>query len=209
MLCSQSDVEALRQIDVTAEPDPTILALIQHAEGIVMGITSRRFDPVETLEWDVADLEQEDGVVYLPHYPVHTLTMVNAEGQPMVEGEAFHWQTRGKVYRAGAGTGVMTWDWQYNVGRGGWPWVPGTLITYAGGFDDPDDPDNPVPQDLRTVAAQITSMLFDSGAAGGPGIQSESLGGWSVSYRGIEDQLTKSQMTTLRRYAHRLPVIAY
>jgi hypothetical protein len=204
-LCTQADIEALRQIDVTAEPDPTITALIRHAEGIIEGLSGRRFDPVTDEVLLVEDAPEVDGMVYLPHFPVTAVTMADAEDDPLVEGEAFAWNTKGVVYHLGAGTGIMTWDWQYHVPRHAIPWTPGTSITYTGGAADVND----VPQDLRTVCAQIAASLYDAGAAGSPGIQSESLGGWSVSYSRGADDLTKYQMAVIRRYAHRMPIVVY
>lgn len=206
-LCTQADIEALRQIDVTAEPDPTITALIRHAEGIIEGLSGRRFDPVTDLELLVEEAPEVDGQVFLPHFPVTAVAMEDPEGAPLEDGTNFAWNTKGVVYHLGFGTGVYTWDWQYHVPRYAVPWRPGHLITYSGGAGDPDDPDSQIPQDLRTLCAQITVGLFNMGAAGGPGIQSESLGGWSVSYAQIEDSLTKWQMAVIRRYAHRMPVI--
>jgi hypothetical protein len=209
-LCTQADIEVLRQIDVTAEPDPTITALIRHAEGIIEGLSGRRFDEVADLELLVEDAPEVDGMVYLPHFPVTAVAMALPDATVLEDGTNFAWGTKGVVYHLGFGTGVMTWDWQYHVPRVGLPWMPGTTITYSGGAGDPDDPDSLVPQDLRTVCAQIAAMLYDAGAAGSPGIQSESLGGWSVSYAaGVADNLSKYQMAVIRRYSHRMPVIAY
>ena len=46
MLCTQADVEALRFLDFTNEPDPQITALIGHAEGVLEGVLGRRFEQV-------------------------------------------------------------------------------------------------------------------------------------------------------------------
>lgn len=209
-LCTQADVEALRQIDVTNEPDPTIQALIRHAEGIIEGISARRFDPVTDLELFVEDAPEVDGQVYLPHFPVTAVAMTDPEAEPLEDGTHFAWTTKGVVHHLGAGTGVYTWDWQYNVPSRAIPWQPGTVITYSGGAGDPDDPESLIPQALRTVCAQIAASLFDAGAAGSPGIQSESLGGWSVSYApGVVESLSKYQLQVIRRVAHRIPIIAY
>jgi len=204
-LCTQADIEALRQIDVTNEPDPTITALIRHAEGIIEGLTGRQFVPVVDLEVLVSDVGEVDGVVRLPHYPITDLAMEGFDGNPLVENEQYAWDSFGLVHHLGSGTGITTWDWQYNVGPFGSPWLPGTLITYTGGAENPDE----VPQDLRTLCAQIAASLYDTGAAGSPGIQSESLGGWSVSYSPGADELSKTQMAVIRRYMHKTPIVAY
>lgn len=206
MLCSQADLEVLRQIDVTAEPDPVVTALIRHAEGILEGLTGRRFDPVVDLELAIEDSLYEDGIIYLPHYPILDVVVTDPEGTDL-DPERYHFTPGGQLYVLGVGTGVYTWDWQFHVSRG-LPWLPGTVITYSGGVDDPAE----APQDLRTLCAQITASLFDIGAAnaaGGPGVQSEALGGWSVSYKMVEDNLSPQQLKVARRYHHRVPIVAF
>jgi hypothetical protein len=205
-LCSQSDLEALRQIDVTAEPDPTITALIVHAEGILEGLTRRRFDPVTGFEVAMEEAKFVDGRVYLEHFPIDPASVVvSVDAVPM--DPARYWANyNGQVMFGGAGTGVYTWDWQYHLPRGGGPsFLPNTVIAYDGGIDDPAE----APQDLRTLCSQILVNLFDRGAltaAAGPGVRSVSLGGFQESYGLTEEDLTSTQMAVVRRYRHKIPV---
>lgn len=210
MLCSQSDIEALRQVDITDEPDVTITALIRHAEGILEGATGRRFDPVAAEVLRIEDADWVDGAVYLPHYPVDSVVVKDADGVAL-PADQFVIRPFGTVTNMGVGTGSYTWDWQYNVGSGtrAAPWPAGYTLEVTGGITDPDD----TPQDLRTLCAQIAADLFDAGLAasqGGNVLQSESLGGWSVAFRSAAAQyeLSSIQKKIVRKYSHKRPVVA-
>jgi hypothetical protein len=203
-LCTQADVEALRQIDVTAEPDATITKLIELAEGELEGLTDRLFGEVTDLELSIDDLTEQDGVVYLPHYPITTLVVEDADDNAYTEGTDYHLDSFGKVIPLRGATGVMTWDWQYHRStQAAWP--VGTTFTVTGGAAA--DASN-VPGDLRRLAAEVAATLFDRGTVP-QGVQQEALGGWSAGYRSIDSQLTKQQMRTVRRYRHHVPVVAF
>lgn len=206
-LCSQADLEALRQ-DIANEPGATVAALIRHAEGLLEGWSGRIFQP-ETVTWDAEELPYADGAFYLPHFPVDPETVVvNAPDATVIDPAHYSVTPSGVLRVLGYGSGVYAWDWQYHtMPRGLIPWRPGTTITYTGGATDPDE----VPQALRTLCAQVVVQLFDRAAAAaeaGPGIISEGLGGWNVTYAQMtEDDLTPGQRRILRRYAHQVPVI--
>lgn len=204
-LCTQSDIEALRQIDVTAEPDGTIATLISLAEGKLEGLTGRQFGSVTDEAFKVENLPEVDGVVYLPPFPIDSAAVVDADDNPYTADTDYHLNPLGRVYRLGAGTGVMTWDWQFHVPVTPTPWPAGTTIKITGG--GAEDAAN-VPRDLRSLCAEIAALLYDKGTAPGA-LQSESLGGWAAGYRAVDTELDKQQMQVVRKYSHSLPVIAY
>ncbi len=209
-LCKQIDIEILRQVDVTAEPDTAVATLILMAQGLIEGECKRLFGDVTDEEVLVEDTQTVDTTVYLPHFPITALEITDPELGVLVVDVDYHLHPSGRVLRLGTGTGIYTWDWQYNIGTDVTHWRRGTNLKYSGGFDDPDTDE--VPQDLRTLCAQVAGRLFDDGvisAEGGAGIQSETAGGWSVSYQAVIDDLSKSQKQILRRYRHKVPVVAF
>lgn len=211
-LCSQADIEALRQIDITAEPDATATALIGLAEGILEGVSGRRFDPVADQVLAVEEASWSEGSILLPHYPVAAVEVRDPDDTPL-DSSRYLLRNFGVVSNMGFGTGISTWDWQYHVRSSSGleaPWPRGYTVVYTGGIDDPDD----APRDLRTLCAQVAADLFDAGSAsiasGGGALQSESLGGWSVSFRQAARgyELTPTQRKIARSYAHKLSVVA-
>lgn len=193
-LCSQSDIEALRQIEFTLDPDPMLADLIRQAEGIIEGVTGRSFAVVANAEVETDILDQTDGLIWLETYPVTAVALATADGDP-IDASRFQWQSDGRIRRPST-FGAMTWAWQFEAYTSH-RWPTGTVITYSGGASDPDE----IPQDLRTLCAEITADLFDRGAGTGPaGVVSESLGGWSASYQRAAGNLTVQQRKIVRRY---------
>ncbi len=153
------------------------------------------------------DLEERDGTLYVETYPI-TAISIDSQGATLVEGTDYHLNPFGVVTRLGAGTGVYTWDWQYNT-SGRPSWLVGDTLTVSGGFDDPDA--DGVPKDLRLLCAQIAAYLFDRGApsgSGAAGVLQETLSGWTVTYSLTERDLTPAQLKTVRKYRHNIPVVA-
>ncbi len=210
-LCNQADIEILRQVDVSAEPDSAVTTLILMAQSLLEGECKRLFGDVTDEVVLVEDTQMVDATIYLPHFPITALEITDPELGVLTVDVDYHLHPSGRVLRLGTGTGIMTWDWQYNIGTDATHWKRGTSLKYSGGFDDPEaDPE--VPQDLRTLCAQVAGRLFDDGvvsAEGGAGVQSETVGGWSVSYLAVVDDLTKSQKKILRSYQHHVPVVAF
>lgn len=207
-LCSQLDLEVLRQIDVTAEPDPTVEATIRLAEGILEGESARRFDPVTDLVALVQDLQTVDHSLYLPHFPITALEITDPELGVLVAGTHYHLEPKGRVVRLGLGTGVLAWDWQYHLPPHPTGWRIDTSVKYSGGIDDPAD----APRDLRSLCAQMAARVWDEAvisAEGGAGIQAETIGAWSVSYKAMGLDLTPQQKRTLNHYTHKMPVVAF
>lgn len=196
-LCSQADIEALRQIDITAEPDSTITALIRMAEGILEGVTGRSFAVVTDAEVDPATLDQTDGLIWLETYPVTAVAITDADDVAYTLNTHYFWNQSGKIRRLGVMGSSSTWTWQYEPFKTP-RWPTGTTITYSGGASDPDE----IPNDLRTLCAQVAADLFDMGAGAGPsGVVQESLGGWSATYQRLAGNLTDQQKKIARRYA--------
>lgn len=209
-LCNQLDIEALRQVDISAEPDATIDILIRHAEGILEGVCARKFDLVTDEVVLVEDSQVVDHTIFMVHFPISVIEITDPQLGVLTAEVDYHLHPSGRVTRLGVGTGVETWDWQYNISAGAPHWKRGTSIKYTGGVDDPDIDDPP--QDLRTLCAQVAARLFDDGvvsAEGGAGVQSETVGGWSVSYQAVIDDLSRSQKQILRRYQHDVPIVAF
>lgn len=209
-LCNQLDIEALRQVDITTEPDTIISTLIRHAEGLLEGVCARRFDLVTDEIVLVEDTQVVDVTIYMVHFPIAAIEITDPQLGILTAEVDYHLHPSGRVTRLGTGTGVSTWDWQYNLSSGVPHWAVGTSIKYTGGVGDPDV-DSP-PQDLRTLCAQVAARLFDEGvvsAEGGAGVQSETIGGWSVSYQAVIDDFSRAQRQILRRYRHDVPVVAF
>src|SRR5690606_5956628 len=159
-LCSQSDIEALRQIDFTNDPDGTVAQIIRLAEGILEGVTGRSFTPVVD-EVVLADgLRQTDGLIWLETFPVTAVAVSAADGSSYTVNTHFTWDRSGRIRRLGHGGQAWTWTWQYEPWTGP-AWPKGTTITFSGGASDPDD----VPGDLRMLCAEVAADLFDKGAA--------------------------------------------
>ena len=193
-LCSQADIEALRQIEFTNDPDPMVAEIIRHAEGILEGITGRSFAVVTDAEIVADTLEQTDGLMWLETYPVSAVALSDADGDP-IDATHYLWDRDGRIRRPTLHASA-SFTWQFEPWRTG-RWPTGTVITYSGGAADPDD----VPMDLRTLCAQVAADLFDMGAGAGPaGIVQESLGGWSATYQRLAGNLTDQQKRTARRY---------
>lgn len=211
-VCSQADLEALRQIDVIAEPEAIVTALIRHAEGIVEGLCQRRFDPVAGFEIPIEQASWVGGSVYLPHYPITSVEVELADAS-LLDASRYHLHPFGRLTSPSSGVAARTWGWEWNIkpdsiGVPVAPFPPGSVIRYDGGISDPDDS----PRDLRTLVAQVTADLFDLGAAAalsGGGVQSETIGSWSVSYQTRAGNLTRQQTKTAQRYRHKMPVAAY
>jgi|SRR5690554_3171302 hypothetical protein len=195
-LCSQSDIEALRQIDFTNDPDGTVAQIIRLAEGILEGVTGRSFTPVVD-EVVLADgLRQTDGLIWLETFPVTAVAVSAADGSSYTVNTHFTWDRSGRIRRLGHGGQAWTWTWQYEPWTGP-AWPKGTTITFSGGASDPDD----VPGDLRMLCAEVAADLFDKGAAAGPaGVVQESLGGWAATYQRLAGNLTDQQLKIARRY---------
>lgn len=193
-LCSQSDIETLRQIEFTLDPDPTVANLIRLAEGTLEGVTRRSFKVVSGVEVETDSLNQSDGLIWLETYPVSAVALESADGDT-IPSSSYMWRADGRIRRPTSGM-AATWSWQYEPFRSH-RWPPGTVITYSGGASDPDD----IPADLRMLCAEIAADLFDKGAGAGPaGVVQESLGGWSATYQRLAGNLTDQQKKIARRY---------
>lgn len=191
-LCDLPDVEA--QLGSELADDYTRIAtLIEQAQGILEGLTGRLFTQVTSLEVDTADLRQQDGVIWLASYPLTAVAIAPSSGDPYVDGTHYSWQTDGRIRRLGAG-GDPSFSWAWEPLRGA-AWPVGTTITYSAGF--PDDASG-VPQDLRTLCAQVAADMYAN--RGANGVTQESLGSWSASYITRSGNLTDQQEKILRRY---------
>lgn len=193
-LCSQADIEALRQIDFTNVPDETVAALIRHAEGILEGVTGRRFAPAADAVVSTNSYAQPDGILWLEIFPLTAVEILNSDGDPYTLNTHYVWSADGRIRRLGYGSASFTWAWE------AWrtpEWPVGTTIKYSGGAADPND----VPQDLRTLCAEIAADLFDLGSSQGPaGVTQESLGAWSASYQRRAGNLSEQQQKIAARY---------
>lgn len=208
MLCTQTDIETLRQIDFSIDDDPKVAALIRHAEGILEGLTNRRFERVvdqaslgESLAWGV------DGMLWVPQYPLESVSIVDSTGST-VPSTSYLWRETGEIVpRSLSGLVAETWTWEIEPFRSPARLMRGTVTYTAGPLADASN----VPQDLRTICAQLAADLFDMGqasASGGAGIRQESLGDFSVTYQAAAGNLTDQQREALRKYTRRQRSIA-
>jgi len=199
MLCTVEDVEALLGSDITAETD-RVTDLILQAQGIIEGVSGRRFDEVIDVEITTDGLNQQDGVIWLETYPLAAVAIEDASGAPFTVDSQFTWQSGGRIRRLGV-SAAFAWAWE-SLSSPSWP--VGTTITYSGGF-----PVSAVgvPRDLRTLAAQVTVDLFSHTSQN---VRQESLGPWSASYAPRSGNLSEQQAKIAQKYRrvrHSVPMI--
>lgn len=145
-LCLQADVEKIGQVDFTAEPEPAVTLWIAAATTAIEQFCGRLFE--ET----AATSETVDGsgqtTIRVAGYPVTAVNTVTEDGTALVEGDDYFWYTDGRIIRSVSG--------QYDR-----PWIPyrqSIIINYDYGWNT-----TTVPDDLRTVCANIVLRIFRAG----------------------------------------------
>lgn len=220
MLCTQADVEHRLQWDITAEPDPTITALIADAQATIEAEVGR---PLES----GPRTETFDGgpiTLFLRFTPVTAVETVTEDGTPLTETD-FMFKANGRLIRTTEAGFQTTWRTRK---------PQAITVEYTGGYvaasEESSSSSSPSSDDplhllalehLGSICAEMVARAFrkgadsaaiPAGAAGG--LQSVSLAGSdTVTYAtGGEAEelaqfiyLTDNEKLQLARYKN-LPV---
>lgn len=145
-LVTQAELEQFGQVDFTNEPDTAVGLYIAAAQKAVENHCGRLFERqagrVDTLDGSAGRH------LWLPLYPIHTITSVTEDTTALTEGSDFlTYSSLGRLTR-------MSGDWE-------WSWTAkrqSVVVTYTAGYEDGQEED--IPADLKWVVANVCLRLF-------------------------------------------------
>lgn len=145
LLATQADFEMYGHLDVTAEPDASIIARLESASARIESYCHRVFASGTVTN------EVHDGgtaTLFLRQPPVESITTV-VENSVTLAGTDYMFYPDGRLVRVSAG-------YPYPIGWYGLPQI--VVVTYVGGFD-------PIPADVRDTCVRMAARGFEYGVA--------------------------------------------
>jgi hypothetical protein len=206
-LCTQADVEAKLQWDITADPDPVVTALITDAQALIEAEVGRTLESAATTEL----IDGGGAAIFLSRFPVTAITTVTEDGTVLTAGADYLlYEKAGKLIRVSGSHQIY---WRTTKAQG-------IEVVYTGGYLLADHPSEL--EHLGSICAEVVARAFRRGAdsaaipAGAAGaIQSLALDGSdSVTYATSGEGagggglnafvfLTDDERTQLDRYKRR------
>lgn len=183
MLCTQTDVEQLLQIDFGSDPDPVVATLIAQSSAIIEAHLQRPVLKATVIE--VFDADGRTSILRVTTPPVTGTPQVTEDGTVLVDGTDYFWYPNGAFYRTYATAGFDRW------------WKRGRQIVeiqYDGGYTT-------VPADIARACANMVARAFQAGAfalaEGVPlGARSLSLADQSVTLDDRVSNVTSPSLTS-------------
>lgn len=168
MTVEQFDVEAILGRDLTTAETERVDRLIEMAEAQVESLIPGFAIATGTASDEVVAYNDPD-VMWTRRYPVSAVTSFAVDGNA-VDAADYRWNEMGEIQLLGGGR-LNSWE----VNLRAFPVNPTVTITYDYGIW-------PLGADVAAAVAAVVAALLRGQAAGSIGIQSESLGAYSVSY---------------------------
>lgn len=167
--CSAGDLQDFLQLTISNN-----VAALRAIEGATAAIQNYCRQSLVYVAGDVVTLRARgQETLILPEQPVTAVASIVENGTTLVNDRDYTWEPSG-----------LLWRW----GRSGWCWssanpnTPGAVVaTYSHGYQV-------YPQPLREVCLRSASRAYQSGLrtaalAGVPGVQSEQLPDYTISYQ--------------------------
>ena len=192
--CSQTDIEALLQIDLTGH-EAAASAAIAQASAYIQAYTDQVLEEVDDDE-AVFDGPARDRRLFLPQLPVTEIAEVVEDDEVLTVDDDYKLGAHGLLWRIGA-------YWASGIQN--------ISVTYKHGYAT-------IPADIAAVCARVAARIYQAGlraaeTGGVAGIQSTTLGDYSVAYATGGNEavagvtaappLLPTEMAILDRYAIR------
>lgn len=192
--CTQADIENLLQMDLSGHEVAATAAIMQ-ARAYIQAYTDQMLEKVEDDEV-VFDGPARDRRLFLPELPVIAVSEVVEEDEVLTVDDDYKLGAHGILWRIGA-------YWASGIQN--------ISVTYTHGYAA-------IPEDIVAVCARVAARIYQAGlrasdTGGVAGVQSTTLGDYSVAYATSGDEavagvtaappLLPTEMALLDRYAPR------
>lgn len=168
MTVAQFDVEAILGRDLTSAEETRVDRLIEMAESQVESLIPGFAIATGTATAERIAYDDPD-VMWTKRYPVAAVTSLSVDGSDLDVSD-YQWSEFGEIRLLGGG---RLNSWEMNLRSFPSSAVVTTTYDY-GAF--------PLSADVAAAVAAVVAALLRAQAAGSIGVQSESLGAYSVSY---------------------------
>lgn len=168
-LCTVEDLSLFLHLEI-----PTTAEVLRAIEGATAAVQNYCRQQLVSVANDVVTLRSRgQETLILPEQPVTAVASVVENGVALVNDQDYTWEANGLLWRWS-----RWWPWSTVTS----PSVPGTVVvTYSHGYAV-------IPQPLREVCIRAASRAYQSGLrtaalSGVPGVQSEALPDYTISYQ--------------------------
>lgn len=168
MTVAQTDIEAILGRDLTAAEETRVVRLTAMAEAQVESMLPGLSIAAGTATDEVIPWNDPD-VMWTKRYPVTAIDELTVDGNA-VDSAGYRWNEMGELQLLGGGR-LNSWE----INLRSFPTNPVITVTYDYGAAT-------LAADIAAAVAAVVAALLRGQAAGSAGIQSESLGAYSVTY---------------------------
>lgn len=176
--CSQMDIEALLQIDLTGH-EAAASAAIAQASAYIQAYTKQTIEQVEDDEVSF-DGKGTDRRLFLPQVPVTEIAQVVEDDEMLTLDDDYKLGAHGILWRIGA---------YWSAG------IQNITVTYTHGYAT-------IPGVIAAVCARVAARIYQAGAkaaqnSGVAGVQAMTLGDYSVTYVSSADEAVQGVTAAL------------
>lgn len=160
--------------------DPSALLMLDIASGMVRDYLQQLLDPTVN---DVAVLDPIAGAVFLPEFPVTSVSLVET-----FDGTVWNIMDAA-TYSVSTRMGIVS---VASVSVVSWPYTMGSWrVTYSHGY-------NTIPMSIVGVVLGVAARAYSTP----PGVDLERIGGYQVKYTMEADGFTPIEQKALNRYVN-------